>query len=44
MWDYDEAHCGSDGQVGGQPRKLITHSARKRIPPTPSGQTLLAKT
>jgi alcohol dehydrogenase (cytochrome c) len=30
MWDYDEVgtHILIDGQVGGQPRKLITHSAR----------------
>jgi alcohol dehydrogenase (cytochrome c) len=30
MWDYDEvgSHILIDGQVGGQPRKLITHSAR----------------
>jgi alcohol dehydrogenase (cytochrome c) len=29
-WDYDEVgtHILIDGQVGGQPRKLITHSAR----------------
>jgi alcohol dehydrogenase (cytochrome c) len=30
MWDYDEVgtHILIDGNVGGQPRKLITHSAR----------------
>ena len=30
MWDYDEVgtHILIDGQVGGQSRKLITHSAR----------------
>jgi alcohol dehydrogenase (cytochrome c) len=30
MWDYDEVgtHILIDGVVGGQPRKLITHSAR----------------
>src|SRR5882757_10205432 len=30
MWDYDEAHTHIliDGQVAGQQRKLITHSAR----------------
>jgi alcohol dehydrogenase (cytochrome c) len=30
MWDYDEVgtHILIDGQVGGQARKLITHSAR----------------
>jgi alcohol dehydrogenase (cytochrome c) len=30
MWDYDEvgSHILIDGQVGGQARKLITHSAR----------------
>jgi len=30
MWDYDEVgtHIMIDGNVGGQPRKLITHSAR----------------
>jgi len=30
MWDYDEVgtHIMIDGVVGGQPRKLITHSAR----------------
>ncbi len=30
MWDYDEVgtHILIDGQVAGQPRKLVTHSAR----------------
>jgi len=30
MWDYDEAgtHILIDGEVAGQPRRLITHSAR----------------
>ena len=30
MWDYDEVgtHILIDGEVAGQPRKLITHSAR----------------
>ncbi|HMH74567.1 MAG TPA: PQQ-binding-like beta-propeller repeat protein, partial [Bradyrhizobium sp.] len=30
MWDYDEVgtHIMIDGTVGGQPRKLLTHSAR----------------
>jgi alcohol dehydrogenase (cytochrome c) len=30
MWDYDEvgSHILIDGEVAGQPRKLITHSAR----------------
>src|ERR1700687_1610676 len=30
MWDFDEVgtHILMDGNVGGQPRKLITHSAR----------------
>ena len=33
-WDYDEAgtHILVDGQVAGQPRKLITHSAPQRLP------------
>ena len=48
MWDYDEAHSHIliDGQVGGQPRKLITHSARNGFLYTferSNGQTLLAK-
>jgi alcohol dehydrogenase (cytochrome c) len=47
-WDYDEAgtHILIDGQVNGQPRKLITHSARKGYLYTmerANGQTLLAK-
>ena len=34
MWDYDEVgtHILIDGQVGGQPRKLITHSGAQRLP------------
>ena len=30
IWDYDEVgtHILIDGEVAGQPRKLITHSAR----------------
>ena len=30
MWDYDEVgtHILFDGEVNGQPRKLVTHSAR----------------
>ena len=48
MWDYDEAHSHIliDGQVDGQPRKLITHSARNGFLYTferSNGQTLLAK-
>jgi alcohol dehydrogenase (cytochrome c) len=48
MWDYDEAHSHIliDGQVGNQPRKLITHSARNGFLYTferSNGQTLLAK-
>jgi alcohol dehydrogenase (cytochrome c) len=48
MWDYDAAgtHILIDGQVAGQPRKLVTHSGRNgflyafdRL----NGQTLLAK-
>ncbi len=33
MWDYDEVgtHILIDGQVAGQPRKLVTHSARNGI-------------
>ena len=33
-WDYDESHTHIliDGQVGGQPRKLITHSGAQRLP------------
>ena len=48
MWDYDEVapHILIDGQVDGQPRKLITHSARNGFLYTferSNGQTLLAK-
>ena len=48
MWDYDEAgtHILIDGQVAGQPRKLITHSARNGFLYTferTNGQTVLAK-
>jgi alcohol dehydrogenase (cytochrome c) len=48
MWDYDEAHSHIliDGQVNGQPRKLITHSARNGFLYTferSNGQTVLAK-
>jgi alcohol dehydrogenase (cytochrome c) len=48
MWDYDEAHTHIliDGQVGGQQRKLITHSGRNGFLYTferSNGQTLLAK-
>jgi alcohol dehydrogenase (cytochrome c) len=48
MWDYDEAHSHIliDGQVGGQQRKLITHSGRNGFLYTferSNGQTLLAK-
>jgi alcohol dehydrogenase (cytochrome c) len=48
MWDYDEAHSHIliDGQVAGQPRKLITHAARNGFLYTferNNGQTLLAK-
>jgi alcohol dehydrogenase (cytochrome c) len=47
-WDYDEAgtHILVDGQVAGQPRKLITHSARNGFLYTMernNGQTLLAR-
>ena len=47
-WDYDEAgtHILIDGQVMGQSRKLITHSARNGFLYTMernNGQTLLAK-
>jgi alcohol dehydrogenase (cytochrome c) len=47
-WDYDEVgtHILIDGQVGGQPRKLITHSARNGFLYTFdrfNGQTVLAK-
>jgi alcohol dehydrogenase (cytochrome c) len=48
MWDYDEAgsHILIDGQVGGQPRKLVTHSGRNGFfyaLERANGQTLLAK-
>jgi alcohol dehydrogenase (cytochrome c) len=48
MWDYDEAHTHIliDGEVAGQARKLITHSARNGFLYTferSNGQTLLAK-
>jgi alcohol dehydrogenase (cytochrome c) len=48
MWDYDEAgtHILVDGQVAGQLRRLITHSARNGFLYTferSNGQTLLAK-
>jgi len=48
MWDYDEAgtHILIDGQVAGQTRKLITHSARNGFLYTferSNGQTVLAK-
>jgi alcohol dehydrogenase (cytochrome c) len=47
-WDYDEAgtHILVDGQIAGQPRKLITHSARNGFLYTMernNGQTLLAR-
>ncbi len=47
-WDYDEAHTHIliDGEVNGQPRKLITHSARNGFTYTferSNGQILLAK-
>ncbi len=48
MWDYDEAHSHIliDGLLNGQPRKLITHSARNGFLYTferSNGQTVLAK-
>jgi alcohol dehydrogenase (cytochrome c) len=48
MWDYDEAHTHIliDGQIAGQSRKLITHSARNGFLYTferSNGQTVLAK-
>src|SRR5260370_42377761 len=48
MWDYDAAgtHILIDGQVAGQPRKLVTHSGRNGFLYTfdrANGQTLLAK-
>src|SRR6202049_3615578 len=48
QWDYDEVgtHMLLDGVVAGQPRKLITHSARNGFLYTMdrfNGQTVLAK-
>jgi alcohol dehydrogenase (cytochrome c) len=48
MWDYDEVgtHILIDGMVGGQPHKVVTHSARNGFLYTferTNGQTLLAK-
>src|SRR6202158_4673972 len=48
MWDYDEVgtHILIDGEVAGQPRKLITHSARNGFVYTMdrfNGQTVMAK-
>jgi alcohol dehydrogenase (cytochrome c) len=48
MWDYDEAgtHILIDGQVAGQPHKLVVHSARNGFLyafERGNGQTLLAK-
>jgi alcohol dehydrogenase (cytochrome c) len=48
MWDYDEAgtHILIDGEVLGQPRKLIAHSGRNGFfyaMERSNGQTLLAK-
>jgi alcohol dehydrogenase (cytochrome c) len=48
MWDYDEAgtHILIDGEVAGQVRKLIVHSARNGFfyaMERSNGQTLLAK-
>ena len=48
MWDYDEVgtHILIDGEIAGQPRKLITHSARNGFLYTferCNGQTVLAK-
>jgi len=48
LWDYDESgtHILIDGQVGGESRKLITHSGRNGFLYTferSNGQTLLAK-
>ncbi len=47
-WDYDEvgSHILIDGQVNGEPRKLITHSARNGFLYTmerANGQTVIAK-
>ena len=48
MWDYDAAHSHIliDGEINGQPRKLITHSARNGFLYTferNNGQPVLAK-
>src|SRR6202008_1138641 len=48
QWDYDEVgtHILIDGQIAGQPRKLITHSARNGFLYTyerANGQPVLAK-
>jgi alcohol dehydrogenase (cytochrome c) len=48
MWDYDEVgtHILIDGTIAGEPRKLITHSARNGFLYTmerSNGQTVLAK-
>ncbi len=48
LWDYDEVgtHILIDGEVAGQPRKLITHSARNGFLYTMdrhNGQTVVAK-
>jgi alcohol dehydrogenase (cytochrome c) len=48
MWDYDEVgtHILIDGQVAGQTRKLVTHSARNGFLYTMdrfNGQTVMAK-
>jgi alcohol dehydrogenase (cytochrome c) len=48
MWDYDEegSHILIDGEVAGQPRKLVTHAARNGFIYSlerANGQTVLAK-
>src|SRR5262245_43933683 len=48
LWDYDEAHSQVliDGEINGQPRKLITHSARNGFLYTferATGQIVFAK-
>jgi alcohol dehydrogenase (cytochrome c) len=48
MWDYDETgtHILIDGEVAGQPRKLVTHSGRNGILYTMdryNGQVIVAK-
>jgi alcohol dehydrogenase (cytochrome c) len=48
MWDYDEVgtHILIDGNIAGEPRKLITHSARNGFLYTMdrfNGETVLAK-